>query len=255
MMSTLIEQNETEEFQDQEEFEAPEQKLSFEEKFATWDPDLAIRVKDPKAKAYVLDQIFWNTPKHHKSPEFYQRVLGFIRHAIGRYGIEEQQPDKDIEANEDLIAQCYNKICEAIDNYFDPYKANVVTFLHKVLFNHIKLCAYHIEKYKDGTFYTRFYTYDNIIKSVTRNVTTQDMIVLDNYLDHLKHVCVKDTTRDFLKGDLIRIAPRNNVLFKAVVWELLQSNEEMKIGKLNNKFTNRNTTDAIRERRSKIRRS
>jgi hypothetical protein len=80
------------------------------------------------------------------------------------------------------------------------------------------------------------------------------MIVLDNYLDHLKHVCVKDTTRDFLKGDLIRIAPRNNVLFKAVVWELLQSNEEMKIGKLNNKFTNRNTTDAIRERRSKIRR-
>ena len=144
-MTTLVKPNITEETK--EEFEASEQKLSFEEKFATWDPDLAIRVKDPKAKAYVLDQIFWNTPKHHKSPEFYQRVLGFIRHAINRYGIEEQQPDRDIEVNEDLIAQCYNKICEAIDSYFDPYKANVVTFLHKVLFNHIKLCAYQASRY------------------------------------------------------------------------------------------------------------
>lgn len=254
-MTTLLEQEETEELQDQEEFEASEQKLSFEERFATWDPELAIRVKDPKAKAYVLDQIFWNTPRHHKSPEFYQRVLGFIRHAIARYGIEEQQGDRDHDAHEDLIAQCYNKICEAIDNYFDPYKANVVTFLHKVLFNHIKLCAYHVEKYKDGTFYTRFFTYDSIIKSITRNVTTQDLIVLDNYLDHMKNVFVSNPTRQFLKGDLIRIAPRNNVLFKAVIWELLQSNEEMKIGKFNNKFTNRSDIEAIHERRTKIRRS
>lgn len=250
-MTVLIDQEDVIINNDSENIDKP--KLSFEKKFATWDPELAIRVKDPKAKAYILDQIFWNTTKHHKSPEFYQRVIGFIRHAIARYGIEEQQIDKD--THDDLIAQCYNKICEAIDSYFDPYKANVVTFLHKVLFNHIKLCAYHVEKYKDGTFYTRFFTYDSIVKSITRNVTIQDLITLDNYFDHLKYIELAKSTRSFLKGDLIRIAPRNNVLFKAVIWELLQSDEEMKIGKHNSKFTNKSDREAIIERRAKIRRS
>ena len=42
--------------------EESEKPLSFQEKFKTWDPDKALRVKDPRAKAYVLDQIFWNHP-------------------------------------------------------------------------------------------------------------------------------------------------------------------------------------------------
>lgn len=229
--------------------ERSEKPLSFQEKFKTWDPDKALRVKDPRAKAYVLDQIFWNHPLHHQSPEFYTRVLGFIRKAIERYGIEEQQTD------EDLPLQIYNKICEAINGWYDPYKANVVTFLHAVLFNHIKLRAYHIKKYKDGTFYNRFYTYDSIIKSITKSVTTLDFITLDNYFDHLEYTRVEKPTREYLKNDLIKIAPRNNILFKAVVWELLQNSEEMNIGKLNNKFNNRRDAHSIAERRAQIRRS
>ena len=229
--------------------EESEKPLSFQEKFKTWDPDKALRVKDPRAKAYVLDQIFWNHPLHHQSPEFYTRVLGFIRKAIERYGIEEQQTD------EDLPLQIYNKICEAINGWYDPYKANVVTFLHAVLFNHIKLRAYHIKKYKDGTFYNRFYTYDSIIKSITKSVTTLDFITLDNYFDHLEYTRVEKPTREYLKNDLIKIAPRNNILFKAVVWELLQNSEEMNIGKLNNKFNNRRDANSIAERRAQIRRS
>lgn len=225
--------------------EQPEQTLSFEEKFVTWDQSLVVKVKDPKARAYVLDQIFWNHEKHHKSEEFYVRVLGFIKKAIERYGIEEQQYD------EDLPIQIYNKICEAIDAYYNPYKANVVTFLHKVLFNHIKLRAYHIKKYKDGTFYDKFYTYENIIKSVTRNVTMMDRIILENYFDHFNNIKIDDNTRHYLKGDLIRIAPRNNIWFKAIIWELLQSSEDMEIGKLNN----RTGQEDIVQRRSKIRRS
>lgn len=223
--------------------------LTFEEKFKTWDPEKALRVKDPRAKAYVLDQIFWTHPLHHQSPEFYTRVLGFIKKAIERYGIEEQQLD------EDLPVQIYSKICEAINGWYDPYKANVVTFLHAVLFNHIKLRAYHIKKYKDGTFYNRFYTYDSIIKSITKSVTTTDYITLDNYFDHLEYTKVNKPTREYLKNDLIKIAPRNNILFKAVVWELLQSSEEMNIGRYNNKFTNKRDSESIKARRAKIRRS
>ena len=250
-MLSLLEKEEIEEAVESSNEES-EQALSFEEKFASWDLSKVMRVKDPKAKAYIPDKIFWETPKHHKSPEFYNKIVGFIRHSIARYGIEEQQPDKDIEIHADLVSQCYNKVCEAIDSYYDPYKANVITFLHKVLFNHIKLCAYHIEKYKDGTFYTRFLAYDNIIKSITRNVTTADLITLDNYFDNLKVMSINKNTREFLKGDLIKIAPKNNILFKTVIWELLQSNEEMKIG---NNFTNREDSFSISERRAKIRRS
>ena len=240
-----------EEVEEKEEFveESVESPLTFKEKFATWDPDRALRIKDPKAKAYILDQIFWNNPLHHQSPEFYTRVLGFIRKAIERYGIEEQQTD------EDLPLQIYNKICEAINGWYDPYKANVVTFLHAVLFNHIKLRAYHIKKYKDGTFYNRFYTYDSIIKSITKSVSTMDYITLDNYFDHLEHTKVGASTREYLKNDLIKIAPKNNILFKAVIWELLQNNEEMDIGRLNNKFNNKRDRDSIAQRRAKIRRS
>lgn len=223
--------------------------LTFEEKFASWDPEKALRIKDPRAKAYILDQIFWNNPLHHKSPEFYTRVLGFIRKAIERYGIEEQQTD------EDLPLQIYSKICEAIKGWYDPYKANVVTFLHAVLFNHIKLRAYHIQKYKDGTFYNRFYTYDSIIKSITKSVTTTDHLTLDNYFDHLEYTNVAPPTREYLKNDLIKIAPKNNILFKAVIWELLQSSEEMKIGRFNNNFDNRRDEASVSERRAKIRRS
>lgn len=222
--------------------------LTFEEKFATWDPEKALRIKDPRAKAFALDQIFWNHPLHHQSPEFYTRVLGFIRKAIERYGIEEQQTD------EDLPLQIYSKICEAINGWYDPYKANVVTFLHAVLFNHIKLRAYHIKKYKDGTFYNRFYTYDSIIKSITKSITTTDYITLDNYLDHLEYTKVGYNTREYLKNDLIKIAPKNNILFKAIIWELLQNNEEMNIGRFN-RFDNRKDENSIQERRAKIRRS
>ena len=228
--------------------EEEEKPLSFQEKFKTWDPNKALRVKDPTAKAYALDQIFWNNPLHHQSPEFYTRVLGFIRKAIERYGIEEQQVD------EDLPLQIYNKICEAINGWYDPYKANVVTFLHAVLFNHIKLRAYHIKKYKDGTFYNRFYTYDSIIKSITKSITTTDFITLDNYFDHLEYTQIEKPTREYLKNDLIKIAPRNNILFKAIVWELLQNNEDMNIGKFN-RFNNRRDIDSVTQRRAQIRRS
>lgn len=255
MGTALLEYVSVDDFKEKEEDFEPtssdsgDKVLSFADKFATWDPEKALRVKDPRAKAYVLDQIFWSNPLHHQSPEFYTRVLGFIKKAIERYGIEEQQTD------EDLPLQIYNKICEAINGWYDPYKANVVTFLHAVLFNHIKLRAYHIKKYKDGTFYNRFYTYDSIIKSITKNITTIDHIVLDNYFDHLEFTKINDFTREYLKNDLIKIAPKNNILFKAVIWELLQNNEEMDIGKLNNKFNNKRDTDSIRERKNKIRRS
>lgn len=244
--------------------------MSFDEKFAQWQKEAAerdviraknprderlnhefIRIKDVKANAYPLDQLFWNHPDHHKSLEFYTRVLGFIKKAIGRYGIEEQQTD------EDLPLQIYNKICDAIESYFDPYKANVVTFLHKVLFNHVKLRAYHINKYKDGSFYNRYYTYDNIIKSITKCASTTDLIALDNYFDHLKHLEVGIDAREFLKKDLVKIAPKNNIFFKTVVWELLQSSEEMTIGKLRNRntFNARSDFDSVQERRRQIRRS
>ena len=220
----------------------------FLEKFKTWNPDEAVRIKDPKAKAYALDQIFWNNPLHHYSSEFYRRVLGFINKAIVRYGMEEQHYD------EDLPVQIYNKICEAINSYYDPRKANVVTFLHTVLFNHIKLKGYHIKKYKDGTFYNKYHTYDSIIKSITKSVSTQDLITLDNYFDHLTFIKTSDSIRNYLKDDIIKLAPKNNILFKAVVWELLQ-NEEMKIGKLSNKFDNARDDKSVAERRYKIRRS
>ena len=222
---------------------------SFQEKFATWDPEKAIRIKDSKARAYVLDQIFWNHPLHHQSYEFHCRVIGFIKKAIERYGIEEQQTD------EDLPLQIYTQICKAINNYFDPYKANVVTFLHKVLFNHIKLRAYHINKYKDGTFYNKFYTYDSIIKSITKSISTTDIITLDNYFDHFHFISLNEDMKEYLKGDLVKIAPKNNILFKAVIWELLQNNEDMKIGRYNNKFNNRRDEASVIERRSQIRRS
>lgn len=246
-MTALVEEQES------EALETPsdtDKDLTFEEKFATWDPEKAIRIKDPKARAYVLDQLFWNHELHHKSFEFYNRVLGFIRKAIERYGIEEQQDD------EDLPFQIYNKICEAINSYFNPYKANVVTFLHKVLFNHIKLRAYHVNKYKNGVFYNKYYTYDSILKSITRNMTTQDLITLENYFDSLNNISISKDTRNFLKTDLIKIAPKNNILFKTVIWEILQSNEEMEIGKLkSNSFNNRTDRESVEDRRSKIRRS
>lgn len=249
MLEDIKTDEEAEQLEENLEQNQEEQPLTFAEKFATWDPNKALRVKDPRAKAYVLDQIFWNHPLHHQSPEFYTRVLGFIKKTIERYGIEEQQTD------EDLPVQIYSKICEAINGWYDPYKANVVTFLHAVLFNHIKLRAYHINKYKDGTFYNRFYTYDSIIKSITKSVTTTDYITLDNYFDHLNYTKVGFPTREYLKNDLIKIAPKNNILFKAVVWELLQNSEEMNVGRFNNKFNNRRDTDSIQERRAKIRRS
>lgn len=223
--------------------------LTFEEKFASWDLDKVLRVKDPRAKAYPLDQIFWNNPQHHQSFEFYTRILGWIRKSIERYGIEEQQTD------EDLPVQIYTKICEAINSYYDPYKANVVTFAHAVLFNHIKLRAYHVNKYKDGTFYNKYHTYNSIIQSITKTISTTDLIVLDNYLDHLSHMHISDSAKTYLKNDLIKIAPKNNIWFKAVIWELLQNNEDMKIGRANNKFTNRRDEQSVIERRKKIRRS
>ena len=109
------------------EFDFKEDTLTFEDKFKTWDINKAIRIKNPKARAYILDKIFWENPKHHKSSEFYYRLEGFIKTSIRKYGNEEQCYD------EDLPIQIYNKIIEAIDNYYDPEKANIVTFLHKVV--------------------------------------------------------------------------------------------------------------------------
>lgn len=251
-MQTILEKIEEAEQQVEEDLpeESLEEKaLNFKEKFATWDPEKAIRVKDPKAKAYILDQIFWTNPDHHQSMEFYTRAIGWIRKAIERYGIEEQQTD------EDLPVQIYSKICEAINAYYDPYKANVVTFAHSVLFNHIKLRAYHVNKYKDGTFYNKYHTYNSIIQSITKTINTTDLITLDNYFDHLTHVNLDNSVRNYLKNDLVRLAPKNNILFKAIIWELLQNSEDMKIGRLDKKFTNRQDRESIFERRSKIRRS
>lgn len=248
-MQTVIERiHQAEEIEEEQEQEVVEEKsLSFQEKFATWDPEKAIRVKDSRAKAYILDQIFWSNPLHHQSMEFYTRALGWIKKAIERYGIEEQLTD------EDLPVQIYSKICEAINTYYDPYKANVVTFAHAVLFNHIKLRAYHVNKYKDGTFYNKYHTYNSIIQSVTKTIGTIDLITLDNYFDHLHYTKIDSNIRSYLKNELIRISPKNNTMFKAIIWELLQNNEEMTIGRLN--FNNRQDSTSFFERRNKIRRS
>ena len=230
------------------EFDFKEDTLTFEDKFKTWDINKAIRIKNPKARAYILDKIFWENPKHHKSSEFYYRLEGFIKTSIRKYGNEEQCYD------EDLPIQIYNKIIEAIDNYYDPEKANIVTFLHKVLFNHIKLRAYHVNKYKDGNFYSKFYTYDNIIKSITRNLSINDLISLDNYFNNLKYIKINQDFKNFLKQDLIKLAPKNNILFKAIIWELFQTEEDEKIGRLSREFSNRKDSHSIEIRRSKIRR-
>ena len=244
---SLIEKENLEESDSEE--SKPEQ-LSFEERFKTWDPDNVMRIKNPKARAYVLDKIFWENPKHHKSSEFYHRLEGFIKTSIRKYGNETQYYD------EDLPVQVYNKIIEAIDKYYDPKKANIVTFLHSALFNEIKLRAYHVNKYKDGTFYNKFYTYENIIKSITRNLSTTDLILLDNYFDHLKSIKLNSESRVFLKNDLIKLAPKNNILFKAIIWELFQTNEGEEIGKFSRKykFNNKQDLQSIQDRRSKIRR-
>lgn len=225
---------------------ASEPVFTFEDKLKVWlsEPEKIIRVKDPKAAAYTLDQIFWNTEKHHKSIEFYEQSKGFVKNCIVKYGCEEQK------LNEDLPIQCYRKMLEAIDSYYDPYKANVVTFIHKVLFNQIKLRAYHDNKYKDGSFYNRFYSYEKVIKSVVRNITTNDVITLENYFDHLKYIVFSREARNYLEGDLIRQAPKNNILFKAVIWELFQPDEEMKIGNINGRQSIADTE----QRRSQIRR-
>lgn len=223
--------------------------IPFEEKFKSWDQSKVVRVKDPKANAYKPDKIFWENPKHHKSIEFYSTIEGFIKTSIRKYGCEDQWYD------EDLPMQVYNKVVEAIDHYYDPYKANVITFLHKVLFNHIKLRAYHVNKYKDGTFYNKFFTYDKIVKSITRNLTMTDLITLDNYFSHLSFIRRDSNLESFLKDDLIKIAPKNNILFKAIIWELFQIGEDIEIGKHIRKFNNREDKQSIEERRSQIRRS
>lgn len=223
-------------------------KLTFQEKLKTWDLSKVVRVKDPKAKAYLLDKIFWEDELHHKSLAFHKRLEGFIKTSIKKYGCEDQWYD------EDLPIQVYNKIVEAIDSYYDPYQANVVTFLHKVLFNHIKLRAYHINKFKDGTFYNRFFTYDKIVKNITRDLSTVDRITLDNYFSHLNYLRFDPDTRNFFKNDLIKIAPKNNTMFKAIIWELFQTDEDIEIGKLNYKFNNRREQSDIEARRAKIRR-
>ena len=85
-------------------------------------------------------------------------------------------------------------------------------------------------------------------------LSDEDIITLDNYFDHLTFIKTSDSIRNYLKDDIIKLAPKNNILFKAVVWELLQ-NEEMKIGKLSNKFDNARDDKSVAERRYKIRRS
>ena len=229
----------------------PVEGLPFEQKFEYWEshPLGLMKVKDPKATAYVLDQLFWNTEGHHKSQAFYKQLEGFIKNCIVKYGCGEEQ-----QRDEDLPKQCYNKVLEAIDSYFNPYQANVVTFLHKVLFNQIKLRAYHANKYKDGSFYNKFHTYNSIIQSIVRNITTTDRITLDNFFDHLKFMNFNNNMKDFLKGDLIRIAPKDNPLFKAVIWELFQSDEDINIGKHNHIFNARADRESIEQRRSKVRR-
>lgn len=82
-----------------------------------------------------------------------------------------------------------------------------------------------------------------------------DLITLDNYFSHLSFIRRDSNLESFLKDDLIKIAPKNNILFKAIIWELFQIGEDIEIGKHIRKFNNREDKQSIEERRSQIRRS
>ena len=72
MLEDIKTDEEAEQLEEDLEQNQEEQPLTFAEKFATWDPNKALRVKDPGAKAYVLDQIFWNHPTSSKSRILYK---------------------------------------------------------------------------------------------------------------------------------------------------------------------------------------
>ena len=184
---------------------------AWENRLKDIDMDKVIRVKKP-GLSLDLDNKFWQYGLYSK--DFCEQLIGWIKAMMVKYACPELKYD------EDLPYQVLQQINKAVNGYYDPYKANIVTFMHRVLYNHISLRGYHANKYKDGKFYQKYSAYDKIVRGITRSRSIDDCLLLDNAIDNLENIVVNDNTREYIKNIVLYSYPKDNVIFKMLTWEL-----------------------------------
>lgn len=150
-----------------------------------------------------------------KSTEFYEFCYPFICYILNRkvHG----------EVEEDLINECYIKVCYALDNYFRPEKGNIGTFVFTVVQNRIK-SYYHKEnrRLKSECFTNEEYCFGYESSQIVMDL--QKVLDFEFLTQNFKFLSVDVQALSLVTENIFKKERSDHLLYKAANWEYLSSN-------------------------------